>query len=312
MDALDVRILRTMDLLPYGTEPRDPAVFKPSHIAENVDRTTDTVKARIRGMEEDGVILGYQVLPNLGHLGLSSEAHYFEIDEAEDPAAVVDAVSQLDRILVLHEYLDGGLCVEFAYEDETQRQATLDAAGKLTGDADPCAFYDGAMPDVDRELSNLDWRILASLRWEALEPLREVADEVGVTRRTVKRRYDRMAAEGSFVTVPRLDPSQAPGLILFELMVFAEPGTDREVANDVLATFDEHRVFHYVPTTERLGNFNLLCFARTPARIEALRSRGETLPGVDRVEAALFTRFVDESGWLDDRIDQRIEATAPR
>lgn len=311
MDAVDVRILRTMDLLPYGTQPSDPRVFKPSYIADRVDRTPDTVKARIRGMEDDGVILGYQVLPNLAHLGLFSEAFYFEIDDTEDPTAVTDAVSDLDRILVLHEYLDGGLCVEFAYEDEAQRERTLAAACEITGDPQPCAFYDGAMPEVDRELSNLDWRILDSLRWQALKPLREVAEEVGVTRRTVKRRYDRMADEGSFVTVPILDPSQAPGLILFELMFFAEPGTDRELANTILSTYEDRQVYHYVPSAESLGNLNILCFARTPAEIEKLRREGGSLPGIDRVEAALFSRFVDRSGWIDNEIQVRIEATAP-
>lgn len=301
-----------MDLLPYGSQPKDPEVFKPSYIAEQVDRTADTVKARIAGMEDDGVILGYQVLPNLAHLGLRAEAHLARTDDDAEVDAVVDRIGDLDHILVLHEYLDGAVCVEHAFRDETDREATLDAVRDLTGDPQPCRFYDGAMPDVDRELSNLDWRILRSLRGEAIRPLREVAEEVGVTRRTVKRRYDRMAKEGSFATVPMLDPSQASGLILVELMFFTEPGTDRSVANGVLDAYEDQRIFHYVPASEELGNFNILAFARTPARIEELRSRGEDLPGVDRVEAGLFSRFVDRSAWIDDEIEERIQVTGPR
>lgn len=311
MDALDVRILRQMDLLPYGSQPRDPSVFKPTVIARRLDTTRDTVKARIEGMEEDGVLLGYQVFPNLDHLDLRSGAYLADVEETDRTEAVVDALAELDRVLVLHEYLDDAVCVEYAFRDEAEREATLEAIRERTGDPEPRRFYDGVMPDVDRELTNLDWRILASLRGEATKPLREVAADVGVTRKTVKRRYDRMAAEGSFVTVPLLDPSQAPGLILFELMFFAEPDTEREVANDVLDAYEEHRVFHYVPATERLGNFNILCFAKTPARIEELRTQGEALAGVDRVEAGLFSRFVDRQGWLDDEIEARIEATAP-
>lgn len=311
MDALDARILQVMDLLPYGPQPRDPAVFKPSCIAEKVDRTAETVKARIRAMEEDGVLLGYQVVPNLAHLGLASEACFARVDQGEDKDTVLDAVGELDRILVLHDYLGDGLCVEFAYADEGQRRETLAAVEKLTGDPAPCPFYDGVMPAVDRELSNLDWRILSSLRWEALKPLREVAEDGGVTRRTVKRRYDRMAGEGSFVTVPILDPSQAPGLILFELMFFAEEGARRELANQVLRAYQDHRIFSYVPASHELGNFNVLAFARTPAGIEELRARGEDLPGVQRVEAELFSRFADKSRWLDDLISQQVEATAP-
>lgn len=311
MDALDVRILRTMTLLPYGPEPRDPSVFKPTVIARKLETTRDTVAARVEGMEEDGVILGYQVFPNLEHLGLSSEAYLARVDEATEKSEAVDELGELDRMLVLHEYLDNAVCVEYAYRDEADRQQTLDAITELTGDPEPYRFYDGVMPDVERDLSNLDWRILASMRGEATKRLREIADDVGVTRKTVKRRYDRMAGEGSFVIVPLLDPSQAPGLILFELMFFSEPETDREVANEVLKAYEEHRVFHYVPASGKLGNFNILCFARTPARIDELRSMGDDLAGVDRVEAELFSRFVDCQGWIDDEIEERVEASAP-
>lgn len=311
MDTLDVRILRAMDLLPYGSKPRDPSVFKPTYLADQVDRTPDTVKARIEGLEDDGVLLGYQAVPNLAHLDLSAQAHLFSVDDAARKETIVQQVADLPGLLALHDYIGEELCAEYAYHDQDEEARILDALMDATRDPEPSPFYDGVMPSVDRELTNLDWRILASLRWEATKPLREVANEVGVTRRTVKRRYDRMAHEGSFVTVPILDPSQAPGLILFELMIHTEDDADRAMANRVLDAYEAKSIFHYVPTTQELGNVNLLMFARTPAQVEELRRRGEGLPGVERVEAGLFTRFIDRSRWLDDEIQAKITATAP-
>lgn len=67
MDALDVRILRTMGTVPSVPRPKDPDVFTTSHVAESVGTTARTVRTRLRVMEKEGVILGYQILPNLAH-----------------------------------------------------------------------------------------------------------------------------------------------------------------------------------------------------------------------------------------------------
>lgn len=66
------------------------------------------------------------------------------------------------------------------------------------------------MPEGDRELSNLDRRILSSLRGEATKRLREGAAEIGVTRRPVQRRYDRTGQEGSFIPRGAHEPLARP------------------------------------------------------------------------------------------------------
>jgi DNA-binding Lrp family transcriptional regulator len=230
MDALDVRILRTMGTVPYGPHPKDPDAFKTSRIARRVDTTPRTVRSRRRAMEENGVIAGYQVLPNLAHLGLTAEGHFFDVVDHADKDEAIDAALELPRMLAVHEFMGEGVCFEFAFADPDERTETVETLSTLTGDPDPNRFYDGVMPEVDRDLTNLDWRILASLRWEATKRLREVAEEVGVSRRTVKRHYDRMAQEGSFVPVTLMNPSRATGLLLFELLFFLEPDPDPDAA----------------------------------------------------------------------------------
>lgn len=311
MDALDVRILRTMGTVPYGPRPKDPEAFKTSRIAREVEMTARTVRSRRRAMEAEGVIAGYQVLPNLAHLGLSAEGHFFVVADETAMDEVIDAAIEQPRMMAVHEFMGEGVCFEFAFADADERADTLETLSALTGDPDPNRFYDGVMPEVDRDLTNLDWRILASLRWEATKRLREVADEVGVTRRTVKRHYDRMAEEGSFVPVALMNPSQATGLLLFELLFFLEPDPDPDAAAAILDAYQDNYLFSYVPASEELGHFDVELFAESPAEIERLRRLGEELPGVERVDAWLFRRFEDHSDWLDDAIAERVEATRP-
>lgn len=309
MDALDVRILRTMGTVPYVPRPKDPDAFKTSHIAENVGTTARTVRTRLRAMEEESVILGYQILPNLAHLGLTAEGYFFVVTDEAAKNETIEAALDLPRMMAVHDFLGEGVCFEFAFTDSDERAETLGTLSKLTGDPNPRRFYDGVMPVVDRELTNLDWRILASLRWEATKRLREVAKEVGVTRRTVKRHYDRMAREGSFVPVALMDPSRATGLLLFELLFFFDPDHDRSAAETILEAYRDHYLFSYVPASEELGHFDVEMFAESPAEIARLRRLGAEFSGVERVEAWLFRRFEDHSDWIDEAIAERVEAT---
>lgn len=311
MDALDVRILRTMGTVPYGPRPKDPDTFKTSHIARQVGTTGRTVRARCRAMEEEGVIVGYQVLPNLGHLGLTAEGHFFVVTDEADKDETIEAALELPRMMAVHDFLGEGVCFEFAFADPDERVDTLEILSALTGDPDPRRFYDGVMPEVEGDLTNLDWRILGSLRWEATKRLRVVSEELGVTRRTVKRHYDRMAQEGSFVPIALMNPNRATELLLFELLFYLEPGHDRATAETILDAYRDHYLFSYVPASEELGHFDVEMFAESPAEITQLRRIGEELSGVERVDAWLFRRFEDHSDWLDDAIAERVEATRP-
>ena len=64
-----------------------------------------------------------------------------------------------------------------------------------------------------RQPTRLDWRIIHALRGRATRPLADVAAELGVSVRTVSRRYERMWADGMIDTVARLNTGNVPGQI---------------------------------------------------------------------------------------------------
>jgi len=77
------------------------------------------------------------------------------------------------------------------------------------------------------------------LRYKGRRPLADVAVEVGVSLRTVRRRFDRMAGEGSFFVVPAIDPGKAPGILLYELLFYLKPDAAESVPGQVLRILDE-------------------------------------------------------------------------
>jgi DNA-binding Lrp family transcriptional regulator len=310
MDGLDVRIIRAMGFRPYESRPRDPNVLRPPHVARRTRASVNTVKDRIARMEATGVIAGYQIFPNLRHLELAASAFYFRVGEEEDKDRVVAEVERLGGLMEVHDFLGTGICADFAYRDEAELGTKLAVLARLARDRRPLRFYDRDLPRVGRALGGLDWRILRALRGNPKRPLHEVAKELGVATRTVKRRHDRMAKEGSFFVVPIIDPSRAHGLFLFELLFYLAPGAGRDAMAGILKAFDAQAVYGYVPSSAELGSFDLVLVGRSLSDVEGLRRAGAGLPGVQRVEAWFFRGFHDHSRWLDDALEERIRAAS--
>ncbi len=310
MDDVDVRIIREMGIRPYLTRPKDPDALKPSHLARRLGCSVNTVKTRVARMEQDGVIAGYQVIPNLRHLGLTGVAYYFTAPLDAEKEAAMAAIAKMEGLLEIHDFLGRGFCIDFTHADGPGLERSLAILSKITGETNPVKFYERDMPLVTRELTNLDWRILSALRFNAKKPLDEVAEELGVTGRTVRARHSRMASEGSFFAVPMLDPSRAGGLFLFEILLYIEPDQFDAVTAEFHRRMDGAHVYAKAPSTPELGHWDALVFAQNTAEVERLRALAGSIPGVTRAEAWLFRGLHDHGGWLDDAISAKISGAA--
>jgi DNA-binding Lrp family transcriptional regulator len=84
---------------------------------------------------------------------------------------------------------------EFVKQAAEMQEPTLGIV--CYGDGVNPDWADGFPKQGHRKLSTLDLRIIASLRDDARKPIVEIADSVGVSARTVRRRLDIMRSEGS-------------------------------------------------------------------------------------------------------------------
>lgn len=300
-----------MGIRPYDRRPKSPDALKPSNIAQEVGTSVVTAKERIARMEEIGVIAGYQVYPNFRHLGMGARGYFFRVHAEGRKREVVEEMSGLDGLLELHDFHGSGVCADFAFHGANELTTKLAYLSRHSGDLNPQRFYDRHMPAVQQRLSTLDWRILQALRGRARRPLAEVAEAVGISGRTVKRRYETMAREGSFFVVPMLNPAKAEGLILFELLFYLHQPTNAATINAILREFDERRVYTYRPASPELGNFDMLLFAKSSEEVERLRQRAAAIPGVAKAEAWLFQGFFDHGAWIDEALAQRADGPPP-
>lgn len=300
-------ILAAMGYTPWG-QPKDPATLRASTIAEQVDLTPETVRDRIGKLEDAGVIPAWEAYPNPRLIGLQVAGYAFHppaeavVDDALEEARLVDGVLE---VLTYHGPF---AAVALAYRDGAERDRRLSLLAGRFEDEDPAHVFEPPMPSVDRELDGLDWRIIGGLRGDARRSLRELADEIGASYRTVKRRFDRLTGDGSLYVVPRVDLSHVAGILAFTLVVRFTPEAGMDAVNRLSSLFQD-RLLHRMLPREPAGALAALgLWTHTPAQMAEITRQAEALEGIERATAVL-SKGRHTTGWIDGRIEQRAERT---
>ena len=303
MDLTDFQILRAMEPFPWGRHPKDPENHRPTTIARKIGSTPETVKERLQRMEDSGVIRGYQAYPNPAHLGLSATVYVFENEDPDFKAKAREAVGSMDGLLHVWDLIGPLLGVEVAYRSPAELARRLKLLSLHTGDPEPRRIHDYEFPPVGQPPSPLDWRIIGALRGNARRPITEVADAIGAGYRTVKRRFDRLSADGSLILVPVLDLGRVPGLIPVDLFVYLEQGDDEATVRQILKTFDDRVALSILARDS--NHLHVAVFAESLGEAEELRAQASAMPGVERVSALFFRSVSEHTAWLDDEIASR-------
>lgn len=309
VDALDMRLVRECGTFPFARGARALEVLRTASLAGALGTTRQTVEARLARLEEQGIIAGYPVWPNLRHLGLHWEIRHWRAGARERSAALRDLPLR-DGVVGVYSFLGGDLCVDLLWRAEEDRDALLGRVAALAGNMPPLTLYSRQMPPVEGSLTRLDWRILLALRHDARRSLDEVAREVGVSARTVKRHLARMTRERAFDVTAQVALDRARRTIPLAMLVHFTPEGGRRTAAELVRTFDDRCLAAWVPPSPGLGHWDMSLCAESPAEIEEMRASAERVPGVARVELLLYTGARVDAAWLDEQVRERAEGTA--
>jgi DNA-binding Lrp family transcriptional regulator len=239
---------------------------------------------------------------------MAAAAYIFRIADDDKKADALAKVTFIDGLTEVHNFLGAELCLDVAFHSPSDLSRKLRLLGEITGDRAPERFYDREYPKVQRRLSRLDWQIMKALRNRATRPLSSVAKEVGASVKTVRRRHEAMAREGSIFGVPAVDASRAPGMILYDLLCYTSPGSVAKATPLILDLLRDRYLFHFIPPTQSLGNFDVLVAAQSTGEIEEMRVAASKVPGVVKASALIFRGWAEHGDWIDAAIEQRCKA----
>lgn len=306
MDALDIGILRTMGIRPWARWPREQSGIRPAVIAKHLGEIEQTVRDRISRLERDGVIQGYHLMPNLKHVDLDVESVHWELETAPDDETI-SRLQAVDGVIAALRFYGPHVCFDLSHTTPDQRRRRLEVVEHLFGrDHDVLWAHDLAFPDVDRELSTLDWRIIRARRTDARRPATEVAEEVGVTAKTVRTRYDAMLEEGSIEEYARVDFAAMSDSAPFILYVwFWTEGPDPTAP--LLDLLEDYRLGHFRATVPDSGMIVTQLVASNPAEVQQLVEWVEEIDGVDRADPQLPTGGYWNDEWIDEIVDTQAQ-----
>lgn len=308
MDQLDLKIFRTLGFRPFGEESGDLSRLNPWVIARKVESDGNTVKRRLSKMKKSGFIRYFQLYPNLRLLGLRGAAYLFDVGDVVRKYDVIQRCSLVDGVIEIHNYIGGQVCIDFAYQDEEDEDRRLRLFRTL-GCGSSERFYDRTMPEVRVSLSSLDWKIIKALRYNAFRPLTEVAKELDLTAKTVRRRFERMARGNAVIIVPVVDPAHIPDTITHVMLLYPSKEKWSSVIEKAMTAF---RDSCFLERTSPPGNAMMCLAARTMAETEDNLIRAKKIDGMKDAKLLILKEMLEYTQWLDSAIDRKIEEAGPK
>jgi DNA-binding Lrp family transcriptional regulator len=306
MDQLDFKIFKSMGYRPYGPNAGDLSRLNPWVIAKKVGADGKTVKTRLNKMIRSGFIKYFQIYPNYRLLGINDSAYAFRLDDVLDKNDIIDRCSLVDGVTEIHNFIGTILCIDFTYQDSRDESRRLDLFRNLTRCDTPVKFYDRYMPEVDVNLNHIDWQIIKALRYDAFKPLSKIARELGLTAKTVRKRFERMAQNNAVIIVPIINPSEIPDTITHTILLYPSPSEREEVVQKALEIFEDSC---FLVFTSSVGNTMICLAARTLAETEENLIRARKIKGMMDAKLLVLREIKEYTQWIDSAIDRKIAET---
>lgn len=256
MDEVDKRVCQIL-----WKNPRIPY----REIADKLNISIQAVHRRIKILREAGVIHSFQANVSLGYLG-AVPVNVTGRSSVESIEEIVNELRKNDSVAALLVASGNQLYVHGLLRDISELDAFAEFAAKTAKMPEPRVSIGKYLPatkapdktagDDPRKLTPLDLRIIGAMHEDARMSTTDVADKLGVSAATVRRRLEKMIQEGSIEIATEVDPTPS-GDVASYLHVTLKEGADRlKVGAKLVDNFDPNIVY-FVPFSN-LPNFLLI------------------------------------------------------
>src|SRR5467141_2426306 len=183
-----------------------------TEIAAKLGVDEETVRNRVKHLRDTGFFLGYRIVPNPVLLGRTFASLRIEFKDRESKQAAIPRLALM--------------------ADRDQDFSKLVVGLGIDGEV---SWVPGlGLRTTKFRMTRLDWEIVSLLLRNAERKLDEIAKQLKVSTRTVKRRLSMMMTETAIFTMPMVDLRKTEG-ISYQLRVQSEQGKKSEVEKSIVA-----------------------------------------------------------------------------
>lgn len=268
-------------------------------IARAAGADEETIRLRVRRLQEEGIIAAWEVGVHPGIWGRAFVRFDLPPVPPESREKVAGALEAMDGAWLLFEYYGGRFGLVGLQETGPALQRQVALLGAIAGGS--VRARPMAVPPATVELAPADWRLVRALRRDPRAPYAALAGELGVSERTLRRRMERLLAGRALFLNPEVDFSRAKGVLPCTVGVAHREGSPRAEIDALLRGLPRI-VFSYFDGTDSRVSFN----AGGLPEVEDLRRRLAALAGPHaHVEVDLTLRRKTLTAWVDEQVARR-------
>jgi DNA-binding Lrp family transcriptional regulator len=298
-DDLDVRLMR--ELLSPGSFRWDVRESY-SSMAKRLGVDEETIRKRLKRAELGGILGGFYLVPNPHLFGMESTVVELDVDDEERKPLVTSQLKLVEGVVFILDFHGKRFRVVFYREGNQTASRRLDLIRSICG-AKVDVHWDERFPVCGIRMKTTDWLVFKALRKQARRSLNEVADEIGVSTRTVKRRFELMRSQNAFFLVPLLAFERA-AVVTASFTVRISGSRKRAIDEDIRSGLE--RVLFSNTSAEQYSVFTVLCdnFMAAEMTLKAIRKT----PGVEEASMGINKQFIIVSDWIDEQVARHVDA----
>jgi DNA-binding Lrp family transcriptional regulator len=257
------------------------------------------VQKRVHEMVEEGVIRSFEIGFDSTMLGLQTSIVDVSLRGSYKLNDILRQFRKIPNVYFVICGLDKTLTVLIHYRTNHDLEKLLERIGAIEHVVRVQPGIPRSLPETDIQLGKMDWKLIQQLNHDARKRNHEIAEELGVSAKTVKRRLDRLVKHKAIYFTIDVDLSKAVKMIMYVLIVDLEPGLQKKnVYKRILNTYD--KIWASVgPVQPSIVYF---LGAETLAEIETVVEDAKRIQGVKNATAALYTSFHRFPEWYDKQL----------
>jgi DNA-binding Lrp family transcriptional regulator len=282
-------------------------------IADKLDMSVNSVHKRVQNMIEIGTLQS-----TIARLGWVIEppviATTFGHSEAPDLVATIQELGTDEHTNHVVVATGNNIYLQWYLKDLGELDYFLEVAREKANIRSPqVVFRTVAHPaeNEDVKLSGLDWRLIDSLLDDSRRPVVELADELGVSTKTVRRRLSRMESEGSIRYTARFVASFSHDIYSFFHASLRRDLDRRDVVTHLLEKY-QNRIVDAMSVDSDPHLVFLSGWTKTMKELKDLKTELEGEPFFESMFINIYfdTHYFDT--WREDLVRSRAEEAVRR
>ncbi|MDY6965130.1 MAG: AsnC family transcriptional regulator [Halobacteriota archaeon] len=272
-------------------------------IAKELKISGTAVQKRVERMINEGVILSFEVNFDVSLMQLNTCIADVKVKGKFITDEIISGLKKIPNIFFVIGTIGDVFTIMFYFESSKDLEQIIEQIGLVKGVSNVMTSIPRGYRPIDITLSPLDWKIIHSLNHNARKKNHEIAKELSVSPKTIKRRLDRLVMEKAIFFTVDVDLSRAKNYIIYLLIVDLKTGVRKgKIKNEIKNRFSEI----WAEEGPVQPSIVFFMYARTLSEIGDVLEEVKKIPEVKAVTVSLYTSYYRFTEWFDKRLEEKV------